>query len=121
MENKKLQISKWAKDTVFKHSKEEEKLFKEYVSLVKGLGAMIIQNGLLATLIFLKVKGKNHHTCLKNDVINFIEFRGYHCENGKKEIEFNENEYLHITQEVLDMVSWLRRYADIFGSGADDK
>lgn len=119
MENNTLKLSQWAKEVIAGHAQSKE-LTTEYISFIKGLGSMIIQNGLLGTLIFMEVKEKAHHKLIYEDVLKFLDWKGY--KYGKeKNIQFAENEYLKISQEVLNLITWLRRYADIFGACLNDK
>lgn len=102
-----IEISAWAKERVL----ISRKLGDEYKNLVKGLGAMIIQNGLLATLLFLKAKGKDHHNAVLEDLNAFFKIKGLSV--NINDPVFEDKDYLKTTSMVLEMNKWLRRYADI--------
>lgn len=107
-----LEIARWAKERV------EMNLSKgsEYKNLVKGLGSMIMQNGLLATLLFLKAKNKPHHKAVLEDIFECLKKKG--VANPEK-MQFEDKKYLFLTTEVLEMNKWLRRYADILIESKD--
>ncbi len=103
-----ISLSQWAKERVLLHLN----LKSEYKNLVKGLGAMIIQNGLLGTMIFLETKAgeKKHFDAVLKDLQECLKKEGM---NNPEKMEFEEATYLQLTTKVLDMIKWLRRYADI--------
>ncbi|WGS65178.1 type III-B CRISPR module-associated protein Cmr5 [Marinitoga aeolica] len=107
-----------AKDLVLNNSNrlnEEDK--KIYRSLIKGLGSMIIQNGLYGTLVFLRAKAKTHHLAVFDDIQHFLKEKNLF--QGDDLLEFLENtENLSVIQDrVLEFTNWYRRYADIFIGG----
>lgn len=87
---------------------------KEYLSWVRGLGSMIMQNGLAGAVLFLKVK--------KQDVIidHLKKLLSTHAGlhgvieqilNGDKTRDLT---YMKGQLAALEGVKWLRRYAEIF-------
>ncbi|HPE69772.1 MAG TPA: type III-B CRISPR module-associated protein Cmr5 [Thermotogota bacterium] len=111
-----LQLSAWAKERV----NHNAALGSEYKNLVKGLGAMIIQNGLLGTIVFLRVKAADRkpHRAVIEDIQAFLNNEGYRVDLFG-DISFRDEEYLQITTRVLEMVKWLRRYVDILIQGEE--
>lgn len=108
-----ITLSQWAKERVLLSAS----LGSEYKNLVKGLGAMIIQNGLLGTMIFLEKKakdGKAHFHAALSDIQEYLKKEGM---NHPEQMAFEESTYLSLTAKVLDMIKWLRRYADILIEG----
>ncbi|KAF2956646.1 type III-B CRISPR module-associated protein Cmr5 [Marinitoga sp. 38H-ov] len=104
-----------AKDLVLKNANKSYK--KEYRSFIKGLGSMIIQNGLYGTLVFLKAKGKEHHLQIFNDIEEFLTKKD--LIKGDDLLEFLEKtDNLSLIQDrVLEFANWYRRYVDIFIGG----
>ncbi|MBP6983934.1 MAG: type III-B CRISPR module-associated protein Cmr5 [Thermotogae bacterium] len=113
-----LKVAEWAKSRVTLNIRElrEEKARNKYKNFVKGLGAMIIQNGLLGCLLFLTFKKDIHLKAVMEDVFEFMKWRGI---QNPQNMEFSEEKYLKITSEVLEMNKWLRRYADILIESKD--
>ncbi|UYP01297.1 type III-B CRISPR module-associated protein Cmr5 [Oceanotoga sp. DSM 15011] len=60
--NRDLSIQKLAKECILdtlekcENLKNKDNLLKSYKSIIKGLGAMIIQNGLYGTVVFYRSK-----------------------------------------------------------------
>ncbi|BBE30572.1 hypothetical protein OSSY52_07130 [Tepiditoga spiralis] len=114
----------------------KDKLLKAYKSTIKGLGSMIIQNGLYGTVIFYRSKmnpkseKKDKEKNKKADEKKYIEYilddlcaffeEFYDFENIEKDnynnfLEFLEKGNLKEFQDrILSFVGWYRRYADIF-------
>ncbi len=112
-----LQLAHWAKERVLKN----KKLGSEYKSLVKGIGAMIIQNGLLGTMVFLQSKAggkENHYAAVLEDFFMFLEMKGM---KEPRSMEFEDDSYIRLTKQSLEMVKWLRRYVGIFLAGKEDE
>jgi CRISPR-associated protein Cmr5 len=101
----------------------DKNILKSYRSLIIGLGAMIIQNGLYGTLVFLRAKGKRHHEFVFEDIRIFLEKKKYI--KSKDVLEFLEqtDNLSSIQERVLEFVNWYRRYAEIFikTSNEDDE
>ncbi|AEX84854.1 CRISPR-associated protein Cmr5 [Marinitoga sp. 1135] len=94
--------------------KINKKYKDDYRSLIKGLGSMIIQNGLYGTLVFLKAKNKDHHKAVFNDIEQYLKEKGLF--KGEDLLTFLENteELSTIQEKVLEFTNWYRRYVDIF-------
>lgn len=89
---------------------------KDYVNLAKGAGALIMSNGLMATLAFYQDKGKDHHRKLqahiriwlvKQNLIMAKDFVGFM--NALHEAD--SAKYRQATQEALDLLRWIRHFA----------
>lgn len=101
---------------------------KQYKSLVKKLGKMVLKNGLIQTLVFLHSKGKKEYNILINHIAKwwelsprlkkyeFIIERGKIRKENKQIIEkvtgFSSSEYKRFTMETLKLSIWLVRFAD---------
>ncbi|NPU90206.1 MAG: type III-B CRISPR module-associated protein Cmr5 [Fervidobacterium sp.] len=101
-----------------KTSSKEKK--DKYLSTVKGLASMIIQNGLYGTILFLKVKG--HDELIKHlDTLVQIQTGE---ENFSQQVidgtAEQNSKYFKIQYAALEGVKWLRRYADIYLGGEEN-
>lgn len=99
---------------------------KDYGRLAKKLPAMIVSNGLITTMAFLRAKksksgGKNRinaHEKLLCQLLSYMKERRLGIdsdsyEDFRKQITDMEfEEYLLITQEVLAFAVWLKRIAE---------
>ncbi|ABR31505.1 CRISPR-associated protein Cmr5 [Thermosipho melanesiensis] len=113
-----------AKQLIVEKTSRNDLELKSYKSLIKGLGAMIIQNGLYGTLVFLKAKGENktskkHYHYVFEDIKHFLNEKGLFSNNDILEyLERTEN-LSEIQERVLELVNWYRRYVEIFISDED--
>ena len=97
--------------------------FKEYKNLAKGAPALVMGNGLMATIAFYKSRGKDHATQLMNDMMGALvlrfkddptfkpiptDFRSAMERLQKVDSSF----YMRATDETLAMLKWLRQFAD---------
>jgi CRISPR-associated protein Cmr5 len=87
-----------------------------YVNLAKGAGALIMSNGLMATLAFYQDKGKGHHSVLKSQIMLWLFKRNLVI--GKDFVGFmnalhglDSQTYRMATQETLDLLRWIRQFA----------
>lgn len=98
-----------------------DKIIKEYRSYVKKLPAMIQVNGLGQTLAFCYAKGGQYRTIYNQigvwtaqkqpDILNrYSENRN--VEFVKIVVSMNSNDYRIISNEVLALLDWMRRFAD---------
>ena len=112
-----MNISIWSKNKVLEYlnsnpSKDKKKQFK---SEVKGLGSMIIQNGLYGTIAYMKAKDSS-----SNEYEKIVRILDDGCKDFKKIEnisnfdEMEDNKYLETQDLILDIIKWLRRYVDIF-------
>jgi CRISPR-associated protein Cmr5 len=116
--------AKYAFETVSRfvelNSTRENEL-KEYRSYVKKLPAMIQVNGLGQTLAFCYAKGNQYKAIYdqietwvslkQNEIINRYE-QNENMEFVQIIVSMNSNDYRIISNEVLALLSWMRRFAD---------
>jgi CRISPR-associated protein Cmr5 len=98
---------------------------KEYQNLAKGAGALIMSSGLMATLAYYEDKSKNskgeydprkkHHKDLLNHILNWILDKNDFSVAMNTFHSFKSNDYRAATQEVLDLLRWIRQFASAVG------
>ncbi len=99
---------------------------KEYRNLVKSTPAMIMTNGLMQTLAFLKGKGKEQHTALLSHIVGWL----HHTDVNLLEAEafdavmtelskMDSIRYQRATEEAMAMLRWLRHLADAACGGGE--
>ena len=91
----------------------------EYKSYVKKIPTMIQTNGLSATLAFMYSKGKTYKIIynqieewLKKREFNIVDESNKKIELVKWVINLDSSEYKYITNEVMALFLWLRRFAE---------
>lgn len=95
-------------------SDRDEKMRGEYGSLVRGLPALILTDGLGQSLAFLKAKGKPHHIHAYNHLSKWV------CKwAGKPDADLmililseSSVNYRQYTSEALAYLGWLKRFAE---------
>lgn len=109
-----MKLNQWAKEKV-KSIAINKNIRKSYKSEIKGLGSMVTQNGLYGTLAFYLVKDSNKPAAesIRNQIAELLQDR-LDITNINDFPELNNDVYLRAQELVLDAISWLRRYADIF-------
>ena len=130
--------AKWAWDETFaERAKKDDKAFKAYTNLVKGSGAMIMQNGLMATLAFYGQKafskketnsadgGKEHQTLLLQLCSKLISKPITTKEEYAKFMSLlsqtSATDYRCLTEESLALIRWLRHFASALNKEGDNK
>lgn len=100
----------------------------DYKNLAKGLPALIMGNGLMQAMAFLKAKGngKDHYMTLGAQVYAWA-VEGQRQEppgNGsgfgdfKKMSKMTSSNYRRATEEALEILKWIRQLADaVIGDG----
>ncbi len=97
---------------------------RDYRNLVKSAPAMVMGNGLMQTLAFLKGKGKPHHMAAMAHIIGWLHeknilqgntFAGAMTDLYQK----NSFEYQRATDEALAILRWLRHLADTVDSARE--
>ena len=92
----------------------------EYKSYVKKIPSMIQTNGLSATLAFMYSKKKTYQI-IYNQIEEWLKKRGYEIKDkNNKDIELvkwvvirlDSSQYKQITNEVMALFMWLRRFAE---------
>lgn len=93
---------------------------KEYLSRVKGIGSLVIQNGLAGAVLFTKnIKKKGTEKVIEH-LNKLIEEQTGIKDFSEKLIngeEFTQQAYLQMQYAALEGIKWLRRYADILLGG----
>ena len=90
----------------------------KYASLAKKLPAMIVQNGLVTTIAFLKAKAKegNEHGILLSQLCEYMDEKLGRTGTGRTLITYLQDisleEYLYISQEAIAFATWLKRIAE---------
>jgi len=90
---------------------------KDYGNLAKAAPALIMANGLMATLAFYEEKGQTHHGALARHLRHWLakEFLG--CEDGYEAVMqalFEADPpatYRRATEEALAVLRWIRQFA----------
>lgn len=109
-------VAKLAAECVKEILKEKDEKEK-YLSNVKGLGSLIIQNGLAGAILFIKKKGSDK---LIEHIDKIIKLQTGEEEFSQKIINGEDippQKYMQLQLAVLEGVKWLRRYADILLGG----
>lgn len=94
---------------------------KEYKNLAKSLPALIMSNGLMQTLAFLKAKGANEHERLLKDILSWLQHEEMRL-LGNSDSGFAEAmqimtttmdalTYQRATEEALAVLKWIRYLA----------
>lgn len=94
-----------------------EKGKKEYGSLVRGLPAMILSDGLAQTLAFLLAKSKSGES--KSHTLAYKQLSDYVCQRLdanpdllKWVLEQSSGDYRRAATEALAYLHWLKRFAE---------
>lgn len=108
--------------------------FDEYKNLAKGAPALVMGNGLMATLAFYESRKKKdvtvpHAAQLRDNLLAWLVLR-YKDEPAFRPLptdfraamerlqEADSSFYMAATDEVLAMLKWLRQFADALDKGA---
>jgi CRISPR-associated protein Cmr5 len=96
---------------------ENDKFKKEYGSLVRGLPAMILSDGLAQTLAFLLAKGKDDRT--KPHYVAYQHLSSWVCrrlETDKDLLDWvlhkSSADYRRAASESLAYLHWLKRFVE---------
>ncbi|HCZ06897.1 MAG TPA: type III-B CRISPR module-associated protein Cmr5 [Thermotogae bacterium] len=125
--HKGLEMAQLAKNLVLELEKKKDK--EEYLRRAKGLGSMIIQNGLAGTVLFLKKKGPQEILEHLDKLIAYKTKIENVSEKIVKDIKSDQEQHGELTSEqylkaqnaALEAAKWLRRYADILLGGDRDE
>ncbi len=98
---------------------KSENCNKEYVNLVKGLPALIMNSGLMQTLAFVHEKGKkqNHYERLERHLLEWLEQRYPGALNGNFEdlmgklMKAKPCFFQEVTTEAFAWLRWMRQMA----------
>lgn len=125
--HKGLEMAQLAKKFVLELAEKEDK--EEYLRRAKGLGSMIIQNGLAGTVLFLKKKGPKeilehldkliaYKTKIENVSEKIVkDIKSDQKSDQEQHGELTSEQYLKAQNAALEAAKWLRRYADILLGG----
>jgi CRISPR-associated protein Cmr5 len=88
-----------------------------FAKFVKGLPAMILQNGLGHTLAFLLSKKENKHLAAFRIIVKWLKEQKIiqTTSDGEAVIglsQLGQGDYLRAQQETLAVVEWVKRYAE---------
>jgi len=123
-------INDWAKKRVEEVLQLSSEAQKSYRSEIKGLGGMILQNGLFGTIAYYKVKRNRESERRSSKALELIlaHIEGAVIErigiDRITEMEpIDDTTYMRAQESVVDATKWLRRYADILiaTEGEDDE
>ena len=97
---------------------------KDYKNLVKSAPAMVMTNGLMQTLAFLKGKGKDHHEILLNHIMKWLQENniingGDFSHTMESLYKMDSYEYQMATEETIAILRWLRQFADAVIDGGN--
>jgi CRISPR-associated protein Cmr5 len=105
---------------------KDEKTKKEYGSLVRGLPAMILTDGLGQALAFLRAKAGgeiNAHHYAYNHLSSWVS--AWSGNEGKDLLELvlskSTNEYRQYTNEALAYLHWLKRFVESANLKSDEQ
>ena len=100
-------------------AKEEEKIESKYAALAKRLPSMIVHNGLITTIVFLKSKEKNEEGATKLLLSQLVEYLSKELKTENKYdavITKLHNidliDYIRISNEMVAFSTWLKRIAE---------
>ncbi len=105
-------LNDWAKQRVSSVLQKNDKVQKSYKSEIKGLGSMILQNGLYGTIAYYKVREKDSSQQILSDIKELIAKKMQIADITKME-PINDLDYMKAQSIALEAIKWLRRYADI--------
>jgi len=129
--------AEYAFNVINKIRTEKKEVQQEFSSLVKKMPYYILANGLGNTLAFLFAKGKEHHLMVADIIADWILLKfdlfkdssfnkgdeyWYLNKNSVKEkereilqklvLDVESSKYILITNEVLLLFQWLKRFAE---------
>lgn len=89
---------------------------EEYLRAIKGLGSLVMQNGLIGALLITMKKGPEQ---IVEHLDQLIELRTGVKDYSKKVKEGNieMQNYLYVQTASLEAIKWLKRYAEIILGG----
>ncbi len=105
------------KRVVSKDSSYREK----YKNLAKSFPAMVMGNGLMQSLAFLKAKNGDEHIALLTDIINWLALKGLITQDSARQgfscvmevlSSCSPERYRRATEEALEILKWIRQMAD---------
>ncbi len=102
------QRASWAYSKVMEFKGE----FEKYRSYVKKMPMLIKNNGLASALAFAQSK-KGEWGSIYNQLEEWAKERGMVKSSLMEEVlEMTTPEYIRLTEELMALLSWMRRFAD---------
>lgn len=89
---------------------------EEYLRTIKGLGSLVIQNGLAGAILFIMKKDQKEVIEHLDQLIEIKTGVSKISEKVKNGEIYKEN-YLRTQIAALDSIKWLKRYAEILLGG----
>lgn len=109
-----LEIARLALEKVREVEQEgTESEIQEYLTIARKLGGMIIQNGLIGTVMFLKKKSQSSK--ILDHLAEIVKWRTSVDLSNLENM--SEQDYLKIQKVALEASKWLKRYAEILLRG----
>ena len=105
-------LNDWAKQRVSSVLQKNDEVQKSYKSEIKGLGSMILQNGLYGTIAYYRVREKDSSQQILSDIREILANKMRIVDVTKMEA-IDDLDYMKAQSLVLEAIKWLRRYADI--------
>jgi len=106
------------------HGEKESKKQKEYKSYVKKIPMMVLTNGLGATFAFVySKKNKEAYGLIYTQVDEWLK-KDYKQNNNDELVKWiidqDSQSYRAVTNEVLALFNWLKRFADGMIEGEEE-
>jgi CRISPR-associated protein Cmr5 len=89
---------------------------EEYLRTVRGLGSLVIQNGLAGAVLFTIKKGSQEVIDHLDQLVE-IKTGVSKLSEKVKSGDIYQQKYLQVQIAVLDCIKWLKRYAEILLGG----
>lgn len=108
-----IEVAKKAAELVGSIQKDRK---EEYLRTVRGLGSLVIQNGLAGAMLFTIKKGPKEvidHLDQLIEIKTGVSKLSEKVKNG----DIYQQRYLQLQIEALDCIKWLKRYAEILLGG----
>lgn len=105
-------LNDWAKEKVLTAQEESLKVQASYKTEIKGLGGMILQNGLYGAIAYHKVRNKDSSHLILSQ-LNELMFKTMEIQGVENMEPIGDLEYMKAQSIALEAIKWLRRYADI--------
>ncbi|HEY8541167.1 MAG TPA: type III-B CRISPR module-associated protein Cmr5 [Pseudothermotoga sp.] len=111
-----IEVAKKAAELVASIRESQNKIQEEYLRTIRGLGSLVIQNGLAGAILFtIKKESKE----VVEHLDQLIEIKTGVSKLSKKieDGDIYKQKYLQIQIAALDCIKWLKRYAEILLGG----
>jgi len=113
-----LELAKLAMNLI---EEVEEDKRDDYLRTVKSLGSMIVQNGLMGTILFLKKRGKNKVVDHLGKMIEPLTLEDSIVEKLMKNEPLDARTYLKAQIAALECAKWLKRCGEILLGGEENE